>query len=81
MSLKLKNGIEVKVKDLTVNNTTKVTTFTVAPTDVDGLLRENGNVHANMFTISAPVDMVGASLKEAYLFVKKLAFYKGAKDA
>jgi hypothetical protein len=81
MSLKLKNGVEVKVTDLSVNNETKVTTFTVSPSDVDTLLRESGNVHENTFTMKAPVAMVGASLKEAYQFTKKLPFYKGAKDA
>ena len=80
MGLKLDNGVEVKVVGFNVNNTTKVTTLTVAPKDPDGLLRDGGSVSEHSFTITAPASMVGATLKDAYSFAKKLPMYKGAKN-
>lgn len=80
MGLKLKNGVEVKITDFTVNNDHKTVTFRVSPKDVDGVMREGINVMDNTLSMTAPISMAGTSMKDAYMLIKKLPMFRGAKD-
>jgi len=80
MGLKTTEGLNIKITDFSVNNSDKVTTFTMAPSNVDQALREGINVRENTLTITAPTSMIGDSIGGAYKFVKGLTFYKGSSD-